>query len=207
MKRRTFLLLAANLLLLCACGGGKPQHAALPAGSTVLALGDSLTAGYGAKAEESYPAQLATLTGWQVINAGVSGDTSAEALARLPALMQEKPALVLLSIGGNDFLRRQPEAQTRANIGQIIERVQASGTPLVLVAVPHLSVGALFGSPAEHPLYEDLARQYQVPLMQDGWSPILGENSLKSDQIHPNARGYRLFAEKMADFLAEEGFR
>ena len=82
MNRRHFLLLTAALLT--ACGKKAPKHSALPRGSAVLALGDSLTYGYGANPTESYPARLAELTGWAITNGGVSGDTSAQALARLP---------------------------------------------------------------------------------------------------------------------------
>ncbi|PJK09624.1 arylesterase [Lysobacteraceae bacterium NML95-0200] len=211
MNRQRFLAhffaLAASLLLLAACGDNRPRQQPLPASATVLALGDSLTAGVGASESGAYPAQLARLTGWQVINGGVSGDTSAQALARLPELLRQKPDLVLVSIGGNDFLRRLPEANTRANISQIITTVQAENIPVVLIAVPQLSVGALFGSLSDSPLYQTLAKQHQVPLMEDGWSQILSDKSLKSDQIHANAEGYRLFAEKMAEFLRREGFR
>lgn len=202
-----FFVLVASLLLLAACSGDKPRQQALPPAATVLALGDSLTQGVGAASGQDYPSQLAHITGWRIINGGVSGDTSAQALERLPALLKQKPDLVLVGIGGNDFLRRLPEDQTRANISQIIAAVQAENIPVVLIAVPQLSVGALFGSLSDNPLYQDLARQHQVPLMQDAWAEILGDKQLKSDQIHANAQGYRLFAEKMAAFLQQEGFR
>ena len=211
MNRQRFLarffVLAASLLLLAACGGNKPRQQPLQVSATVLALGDSLTSGVGASESAAYPAQLARMTGWTIINGGVSGDTSAQALERLPELLKQKPDLVLVGIGGNDFLRRLPEEQTRANISQIITTVQAENIPVVLIAVPQLSVGALFGSLSDSPLYQDLAKQHQVPLMEDGWSQILSDKSLKSDQIHANAEGYRLFAEKMAEFLQREGFR
>ena len=78
--------------------------------------------------------------------------------------------------------------------------------PVVLVAEPYLSLGALVGMPSDHPLYADLADRYDVPLLSDAWSDILGNKDLKSDQIHANAEGYRVFAEKMRDFLRELGF-
>lgn len=206
LTRRRLLALALCLPALAACRS-RPKHAALPAGSTVLALGDSLTYGYGAPAASAYPEQLAAMTGWKVINGGVSGDTSAQALARLPALMkQHAPALVLTGIGGNDFLRKIPEAQTRADIGGILQTLQAASVPSVLIAEPHLSLGALVGSPSDHPLYAELAEQYRVPLLAGAWADILGDKGLKSDQIHANAAGYRVFAEKMRDFLREQGF-
>ena len=202
--RRQFLFGSAALLLAACARGAK--HSALPRGATVLALGDSLTYGYGAPPEAAYPRKLAELTGWQLINGGVSGDTSQQALARLPALMKQSPKLVLLGIGGNDFLRRVAEAETRRHIGSTIAAVQAAGVPLVLIAEPQPSLGALVGSLSDHPLYADLAEKYRVPLFVDGWSRILSDGALKSDAIHANAEGYALFAERLAAFLQKQGF-
>lgn len=207
MNRRTFLL-GAGALLLTACGRKSARtHAKIPEGSTVLALGDSLTFGYGASPGESYPAQLQKLTGWNIVNGGVSGDTSAQALSRLPALLARKPKLVIIGIGGNDFLRKVPEEQTRANIAKIIETVQKENIPAVLVGVPHITLGALFGHLSDHPLYEDLSEEYGIPLFGGAWAEILGDNDLKSDQIHANGKGYRKFAEDLNQFLRKQGFR
>lgn len=206
ITRRRFMQISALLAAaLTACSKTAP-HAALPAGSTILALGDSLTAGYAADAEAAYPAVLAGLTGWQIINGGVSGNTSAQALARLPALMRRQPQLVLVSIGGNDFLRKVPEADTRSNIRQIVQQIKAAGVPAVLVAVPYFTTGALFGRLSEHPMYEELAAELNVPLLKGAWAEVLGDKKLKSDQIHANAQGYRVFAEKMWAFLKQQGF-
>ena len=206
ITRRRFMQISALLAAaLTACSKTAP-HAALPAGSTILALGDSLTAGYATDAEAAYPAVLASLTGWQIINGGVSGNTSAQALARLPALMRRQPQLVLVSIGGNDFLRKVPEADTRSNIRQIVQQIKAAGVPAVLVAVPYFTTGALFGRLSEHPMYEELAAELNVPLFKGAWAEVLGNKKLKSDQIHANAQGYRVFAEKMWAFLKQQGF-
>ena len=204
MNRRQFLIGSA-ILALAACGKRRNRSQAIPEGSAVLALGDSLTYGYGAAPTAAYPVQLATLTGWKVINGGVSSDTTADALARLPELMRQHPKLVIISIGGNDFLRKLPESTTRANIGKIIQTVQTASIPAVLVAIPHFTVGALFGKLSDHPLYHEIAEQYQIPLLSGAWSEILGDKDLKSDQIHANAEGYRKFAELLKAFLEEQG--
>ena len=205
MNRRHFLLLTAAAL--AACGKKTAKHAALPRGSAVLALGDSLTYGYGANPTESYPARLAELTGWTVTNGGVSGDTSAQALARLPELLREHtPHLVIISIGGNDFLRRQPENETRTNIRAIIQACKAAGAETLLVGVPGVGVGAALGYPGDHPLYADLAKAENVPYYANGWSQILGKDALKSDQIHPNAAGYAEFARGLTAYLKENGW-
>ena len=205
MNRRHFLLLTAAAL--AACGKKTAKHAALPRGTAVLALGDSLTYGYGASPAESYPARLATLSGWSITNGGVSGDTSAQALARLPELLREHtPRLVIISIGGNDFLRRQPESETRANIRAIIQACKAAGAETLLVGVPGVGVGAALGYPGDHPLYADLAKAENVPYYANGWSQILGKDALKSDQIHPNAAGYAEFARGLTAYLKENGW-
>ena len=160
MNRRQFLIGSA-ILALAACGKRRNRSQALPKGSAVLALGDSLTYGYGAAPTAAYPVQLAGLTGWKVINGGVSG--------------------------------------------KIIQPVQAANIPAVLVAIPHFTVGALFGKLSDHPLYQEIAEQYRLPLLSGAWSEILGDKDLKSDQIHANAEGYRKFAELLKAFLEEQG--
>ena len=203
ISRRDWLVLSCALLAGC----GRRRFRKLVAGDAILAVGDSLTAGFGAPKGADYPAQLAQILGHKVINGGVSGDTSAQALARLPGLMQQNPKLVLVSIGGNDFLQKKPESETVANISRMIEQVQAAKVPLVLVAIPYFTTGALIGRVSEHALFSDLAEKYRVPLLKGAWAEILGDKDLKSDAVHANAKGYLQFAEEMADFLQAQGFR
>src|SRR5512147_1040024 len=134
---RVVLLLAA-IILLTSCGRAKEE--AIPAGSRVLALGDSLTAGAGVTPTEAWPAVLASRTGWDVINGGVNGDTSAAALLRLPELLERHtPVLVLVTLGGNDMLRHLPEQETIANLEKIIALIKAHGAQAVLLATPNPS--------------------------------------------------------------------
>lgn len=205
-SRRRLLLAVAGGLALAACGRRRKMEG-LPAGAVVLALGDSLTWGTGATPETSYPAVLAGLTGWQVVNAGVPGDTSAAALARLPALLQEhSPRLVIVGIGGNDFLRRLPPAETRDNIRRICRDAAASGAQVLLVAIPELSMlAAVARSLSDHPMYEELATELGVPLHEGGWAKVLGDPALRSDAIHANAQGYEAFARGLAARARELG--
>ena len=203
ISRRDWLVLSCALLAGC----GRRRFRKLVAGDAILAVSDSLTAGFGAPKGADYPAQLAQILGHKVINGGVSGDTSAQALARLPDLLVQKPKLVVVSIGGNDFLQRQPESGTRENIRKMVADIRATGVPAVLVAIPHFTTGALLGMVSEHPLYAELADELDVPLLKGAWADILGDKDLKSDAVHANAKGYLQFAEEMADFLQAQGFR
>jgi lysophospholipase L1-like esterase len=206
IQRRRFLLASFFTGALVACGR-KLKTVAVPAGASVLALGDSITFGTGATAQTSYPAELATLTGWRVVNAGVPGDTSAGALARMPALLrQHSPQLVLVSIGGNDFLRRLSPAQTRANIRSICQLATAAGAQVLLVGVPEASVlAALSLSLSDHRMYEEVSTELKLPLHAGGWAAVLGDPALRSDPIHANARGYAQFARGLAQTARDVG--
>lgn len=203
-----FLVLAsmglAGMINMSGCSDD-PQQNSLPAGSTVIALGDSLTYGYGASLDAAYPTVLANLSQWKVINAGVNGDTSADVLARVDDITAQNPDLVLLGVGGNDVLRRIPSETTRANINTTIETLQSENIEVVLIAEPYFSTSALFGKASNNPIYEEIADAKKIPLYSGGWSAVLSDNTLKSDRIHANTAGYRQFAEGLHDYLQEEG--
>lgn len=196
------------LVLLCLAGCSEtPRLAALPAGSVVLAFGDSVTHGTGAAPGEDYPARLAVLTGWDVRNHGVPGDTAQAARARIAAALEEtQPALVLLEIGGNDFLRQRKESQVREDIRAILAAVRAQRIPVVLIAVPGFSpLGAAVGRLSDSPIYETLAAEEKLPLVANVFTDVLSNPALKADAIHPNAHGYRRLAEGIAAALRETG--
>lgn len=204
---RRRVLVAAMLAPLAACGRKTPHARAVAPDATVLALGDSLTSGVGAASPDAaYPAVLQRRTGWKVINGGVSGDTSAQALERLPALLQtHNPALVIVSIGGNDFLRRLNASVTRNQVRQICEQARASGAQVLLVAVPELSLMAAAGRLSDHAIYADIASALKIPLHSKGWADVLANPQLRADSVHANAAGYAQFVDGLVGTLQATG--
>ncbi|OGA93011.1 MAG: arylesterase [Betaproteobacteria bacterium RIFCSPLOWO2_12_FULL_66_14] len=194
------VLLAVFLLLVSGCG----QQAKLPLlapDAIVVAFGDSLTYGTGANEEESYPAQLARITGRRVVREGVPGEVSATGLARLPAALDEhQPRLLILCHGGNDFLRRLPKEQAAENVRAMIRLAKDRGVEVLLIGTPEIGFTL---TPPE--FYAGIAKQFGIPYEGDVLTKILRNGELKSDQIHPNAQGYRLMAERVAELLRKSG--
>lgn len=199
-------LLACLALAMAACQRTS-GYSPLPPDSLVLAFGDSVTYGTGAADVENYPSQLALISGWEVINLGVPGDTAQGAKGRIAeALDDTQPKLVIVEIGGNDFLMRHPEAQIKEDIRSILKVVKQAGVPVVLVATPRFSlVGAAIGALPDADLYAELAKEEGVLLVPDVFADVLSDPSLKSDQVHPNAAGYRKLAEGIASSLVKSG--
>ena len=194
------LVLVLVALALAACGE-RPKLARLPSDAVVLAFGDSLTYGTGAAEEDSYPAQLERLIGRRVVRAAVPGEVTAQALARLPqALDEHSPRLVLLCIGGNDFLRRLGNAQAEANVRAMVKLARSRGVEVVLIGTPE--PGLSLAPPA---FYAAIAEEFRLPYEESAMVEVLRDNALKSDPIHPNARGYRIIAERLAERLKRSG--
>jgi len=194
-------LALAFVLLLAACGGGSPKLARLPADAVVLAFGDSLTFGLGAQPQESYPARLQALIGRKVVSSGVPGETSDEGLARLgPVLDESKPALVILCHGGNDLLRKLDQRQSAENLRAMVRLARSRGAQVVIVAVPRPT---LIPSPVA--FYGDVAREYGLAYDEGTLTAILTDTELKSDMVHPNAKGYARLAQSIAALLKKSG--
>ncbi|HEX2060611.1 MAG TPA: arylesterase, partial [Thermoanaerobaculia bacterium] len=194
-RRNVFLIAAIAAIGLAWALWPSPRIANLDSrGSTVIAFGDSLTAGVGATAETNYPARLAALTGVEIVNAGVSGDTTEDALARIERdVLARDPRIVIVGLGGNDYLRRMPIATTEANLRAIVRRVQGAGAMVVLLGFSFPSFGASYAD-----MYERVADDEECLLVEDVLDGILNDPRLKSDEIHPNAAGYALIAERIA---------
>jgi lysophospholipase L1-like esterase len=196
------IALAAALAAAMLAGCGKaPKLERLDADATVLAFGDSLTFGTGAAADQSYPAVLQRLIGRKVIAAGVPGEASREGLARLPEALDEfKPQLLILCHGGNDFLRRLGEQNAAANVRAMVIIARGRGIAVVLIATP--KPGLLPSAPE---FYAEIAKEFGIPLEDGALKKVLTDNALKSDLIHPNAKGYARVAEAVAQLLKNAG--
>jgi lysophospholipase L1-like esterase len=191
---------AVVLLLIWGCGE-RPKLERLPGDAVVLAFGDSLTFGTGASESESYPAQLEALIGRRVVRAGVPGEVTAQALARLPgALDEHAPKLLLLCIGGNDFLRRLGNPQAERNVREMVQLAKSRGVAVLLIGTPE--PGFSVSPPA---FYAAIAKELRVPYEGGIIGEVLIDRALKADPIHPNARGYRVIAERLADRLKQSG--
>lgn len=196
---RWWCLLAA--LALAACGANVPPLPRVGASDVILAFGDSLTYGTGAEEAQSYPAVLRTLVQRNVVRAGVPGETTTQGLQRLPqALEEHAPKLVLLCMGGNDMLHKVAPATIRANLRAMVDLIRTRGASVVLIGVPEPK---LFSDPP--PFYEELAEELNLPYEGEILDDVLHDNALKSDAIHPNAQGYRLMAEALAELLRQAG--
>lgn len=193
------LIIVVGGLLLTACSD--PKLKPLTPGATIVAFGDSLTEGVGASEAVSYPSQLAQITGLNVVNAGISGETTDRGLARFEdVLEQHSPELVILLEGGNDILRNHNQIQTKQNLAEMIAIANRRSVQVLLIGVPEKN---LFSAVAD--FYDELAEEHQLAYMRDDLSDLLKTSKYKSDQIHLNAQGYRVLAEKIAETLQAEG--
>lgn len=197
----TCLLIVIASTLMSACGDNTSQLVPLSKDAIIVAFGDSLTEGTGARNFESYPAVLAELSDRRVVNAGVAGEISKNGLSRLTAVLNEyKPNLVILCHGGNDLLRKFNTQRLKENLQAMIAQIKASGAQVMLLGVPKPSL--LLG-PAS--VYQELAAEHSLVADLEVISTVLSKPRLKSDPVHPNAEGYKTIAEVIHQRLSEAG--
>ena len=168
-------------------------------GVNIVCLGDSLTQGVGASRGHDYPSLLSQTMGTAVINAGVDGDETGDALKRLESdVLAKNPRLVIVELGANDFLDGQPLAQTFENLEEIVRRIEARGALVVLVGLAPGPLGA-----ALQPRYDTFIHKYHVAFVPKVLEGILTNPALKSDDhLHPNDQGYALITERIQHVVA-----
>ena len=169
--------------------------------AVILAFGDSLTYGTGATAENSYPAQLERIIRRRVVNAGIPGEDTENGLARLPKMLDgHHPSLVILCHGANDLKQGLGDLQASENIREMIRIARRRNVDVLLLGIPYPTVFS-----AKPHFYAKIADEFSLLFEGNVVANVLIDPSLKSDSIHPNARGYRLIAEAIAELLFKGG--
>lgn len=197
MKNRNAVIAAAVAVLLLAwllwpSPYGKVRNLDTR-GRNVIAFGDSLTAGYGAAAGEDYPSRLAAISGIPILNAGVSGDTTQTALERIDRVAGQDPRIVIVGLGGNDYLNGVPIGTTETNLRAIVRKFHDAGAMVILLGFRFPSLNANYEA-----MYERVAEEERCLLVAGVLAGILTDPALKSDAIHPNAKGYELMARRLS---------
>jgi acyl-CoA thioesterase-1 len=190
-------LLLLVVLFLPSCGGDGYDNIRnlRSAGQAIICFGDSLTEGVGAGPGEDYPSALSQLIAAPVVNAGHRGDTTAAALNRLARdVLDKNPRLVIVLLGGNDFLRQVPVGDTRKNMETIVQRIQERGAMVVITGMKLGLFTDEYGA-----MMENIAEKLGALLVPQVTKGILTDSKLRSDPIHPNGAGYRMIAERIAE--------
>lgn len=207
---------AVSLIALCpGCQQEQEPAAARPAAAPpasegiVVAVGDSLTAGYGVAPSDAYPAQLERKLNqagyqWQVVNAGISGETSSGTLSRIGWILKQEPDIVILETGANDGLRGVDPKLTRQNIESIVTQLKGKDVLVVLAGMQALkNMGGSFTREFAA-LYPALARKHDLILMPFFLADVAGEAHLNlGDGIHPSAEGYRIITDAVYPYLVQ----
>jgi acyl-CoA thioesterase-1 len=214
------LLSAVAILLLAGCSAApapeaepaaraaRPVAPEVPPGASIIvAFGDSLTAGLGLAPEDSYPALLQNLLlregfPYRVVNEGVSGDTSAMALARVDTAAARRAELAIVAIGANDGLRGLPVDEMEKNVREIVRRFEAAGSRVALAGmrIPP-NMGAEYVEEFEA-VFPRVADEMDIPLLPFLLEGVAADPQLNQDDgIHPNEEGARMVAELVADFI------
>ena len=174
-----------------------PSTSETPLGpGPIVALGDSLVYGYGSTPGNDFVSVLSNKIGKPIINMGVSGNTTADGLARVDSVLALKTSVVLVLVGGNDYLRRVPITETFQNLDTIIQKLQANGVVVVLLGIQ----GGVVADPFKTE-FQALAKRYGAPYVPNMLSGLVGNQTYMADAIHPNDAGYKKIAEKILPTL------
>lgn len=188
----SFALCTLSFTLITSCAKREIKNIDSP-GKNIICFGDSITFGSGVKAGEGYPSILAQMIGRAVVNAGIDNDTSEEALKRLKSdVIDKEPLLVIIEIGGNDFLRRFPLEQTVRNVEEMIKEIQGKGA---MVALADISLSGI--TPDYDKEFERLSEKYACIFIRRLLEGILTNPTLKSDFLHPNTQGYKVISHRV----------
>ena len=204
--RRGVVAALIGILLLASLGVPAPGAARVP---EIVAFGDSISAGLGLPSEQAFPARLEAKLHDQgiaarVVNAGVSGDTTAGGVARLDWMLADKPAVVILELGANDALRGIDPASVRTNLERMIDKIQASGAKLLLLGMKAPPNWGEDYQRAFDRIYPELADAHHVPLDPFFLEGVaMDPNMNQADGLHPNAKGVAIMVDHIAPLVAK----
>lgn len=156
----------------------------------IVAFGDSLIEGVGSSNNKGFIDDLEVILNTEIVNLGVSGNTTRDGLLRIDDITDRNARIVLISLGGNDFIQRIPEETVRKNLDKIVSKIQNDGAMVMVLGVP-----------GYRGLYKDVSRDHQTAYVSNILSGLIGKDKYMSDLIHPNDLGYRAVAEKIAPEL------
>ncbi len=166
-------------------------------GTQIVAIGDSLVYGMGATSrDKNFVSILSRQIGKPIINLGISGYTTEDGLKRIDELDKYNPKVVILLLGGNDYLRKVPQEETFANLEKIIENIQARGAIVLLLGIKGGIIGDDFKSD-----FEKLRDRYETAYVSNVLSGLIGNQNYMSDAIHPNDEGYKIIADRIYPVL------
>jgi len=169
------------------------DSSSIPSSPNIVMIGDSLVAGYGAQEGNSLSTQLGALVGQSILNLGVSGNTTGDVFARIDKVPADTYLTIVIA-GGNDVLRRVSEEETIVNMRAIIAHLQGEGSIVAIASVK----SSFFGEGSLTQKYEDLAKEKGVIYLGSILSDVYDDDSLMSDNIHPNDMGYAIIAKHIA---------
>jgi len=198
MRNKILVLLLVSSFAFLSCAKEEIKNIN-STGKNIICFGNSITAGYGVNKEEAYPYLLEKMLNFPVINAGLDGDTTTEALKRIKTdVLEKEPYLVIIELGGNDFLRQVPLETTLKNIEEMIKQIQAKGA---MVALCDISVGPFMGDYYQG--YKNLSKKYKTIFIPHLLRGILTQPELKTDYLHPNAQGQKLISQRIYKVIGE----
>lgn len=161
-------------------------------GDSVVAFGDSLIEGVGATTGNDLVSQLSKKIGEPIINLGIAGNTTAQGLARVDRIKEYNPRVVIVLLGGNDYLQKVPKAETFKNLDAIVTKIQSMGAVVMLLGIQ----GGVLGDPYENE-FENLAKAKGVVYVSNVLEGLVGNQKYMSDAVHPNNEGYAKIVERV----------
>ncbi len=167
-----------------------------PKNDTIIAFGDSLVEGVGAPSGSNFVDNLSRDIGMPIINMGISGNTTIDGLARIDQVVQKDPGIVILLLGGNDYLKKIPQQQTFDNLNLIIKAFKARNIRVLLIGIR----GGLLNDHFEDS-FTTIAEINRVPFVPDALQGLFGHPELMSDSVHPNAKGYAILSARILPVL------